>query len=71
MNCAQPFAMRLPSSATCTSKRKKMPRRRSRKGGEIVELTADQHKAFVSAVSPIYDEARSQFQGELLKLVNL
>jgi TRAP-type C4-dicarboxylate transport system substrate-binding protein len=40
-------------------------------GGEIVELTADEHKAFVSAVSPIYGEARKQFGGELLKLVNL
>jgi len=40
-------------------------------GGEIVELTADQHKAFVSAVNPIYGEARSQFGPELLKLVNL
>ena len=25
-------------------------------GGEIVELTPDEHKAFVSAVSPIYAE---------------
>ena len=40
-------------------------------GGEIVELTADQHKAFVSAVSPIYREARSQFGRDLLALVNL
>ena len=40
-------------------------------GGEIVELTDDQHKAFVSAVSPIYTEARSQFGRELLALVNL
>ena len=40
-------------------------------GGEIVELTADQHKAFVSAVSPIYSEARSQFGRDLLALVNL
>jgi tripartite ATP-independent transporter DctP family solute receptor len=40
-------------------------------GGEIVELTADQHSAFVSAVTPIYGEARSQFGPELLKLVNL
>ena len=40
-------------------------------GGEIVELTAEQHKAFVSAVSPIYSEARSQFGRDLLSLVNL
>jgi TRAP-type C4-dicarboxylate transport system substrate-binding protein len=40
-------------------------------GGEIVELTADEHKAFVSAVSPIYDEARREFGQELMRLVNL
>jgi TRAP-type transport system periplasmic protein len=40
-------------------------------GGEIVELTEDQHKAFVSAVSPIYSEARSEFGRDLLALVNL
>jgi TRAP-type transport system periplasmic protein len=42
-----------------------------KEGGEIVELTADQHKAFVSAVSPIYDEARNQFGRDVLALVNL
>jgi TRAP-type transport system periplasmic protein len=40
-------------------------------GGHIVELTADQHKAFVSAVTPIYKEARSQFDRQLLALVDL
>jgi tripartite ATP-independent transporter DctP family solute receptor len=40
-------------------------------GGEILELTPDQHKAFVSAVSPIYGEARTQYGRELLGLVNL
>jgi TRAP-type C4-dicarboxylate transport system substrate-binding protein len=40
-------------------------------GGEIVELTAEQHKAFVSAVTPIYKEARSQFDRQLLALVDL
>jgi TRAP-type transport system periplasmic protein len=40
-------------------------------GGEIIELTEDQHKAFVSAVSPIYSEARSEFGRDLLALVNL
>ncbi len=40
-------------------------------GGEIVELTADQQKAFVSAVTPIYKEARSQFDRQLLALVDL
>jgi TRAP-type C4-dicarboxylate transport system substrate-binding protein len=42
-----------------------------KEGGEIVELTADQHKAFVSAVSPIYDEARTQLGRDVLALVNL
>ncbi|MBI3046896.1 MAG: TRAP transporter substrate-binding protein [Acidobacteria bacterium] len=40
-------------------------------GGEIIELTPEQHKAFVTAVSPIYDEARRQYGRELLGLVNL
>jgi len=40
-------------------------------GGEIVELTADQHKAFVTLVGPIYTEARSQFDRQLLELVGL
>jgi tripartite ATP-independent transporter DctP family solute receptor len=40
-------------------------------GGEILELTPDQHKAFVAAVSPIYGEARKQYGRELLGLVNL
>jgi tripartite ATP-independent transporter DctP family solute receptor len=40
-------------------------------GGEIVELTADEHKAFVSAVNPIYGEARKELGREVLALVNL
>ena len=40
-------------------------------GGEIVELTPEQHKAFVTAVTPIYGEARGQYDRELLSLVNL
>jgi tripartite ATP-independent transporter DctP family solute receptor len=40
-------------------------------GGELLELTADQHKAFVDAVTPIYGEARSQYSKELLAMVNL
>jgi C4-dicarboxylate-binding protein DctP len=39
--------------------------------GEIVELTMDEQKAFVAAVSPIYGEARKQFGREILALVNL
>jgi TRAP-type transport system periplasmic protein len=37
-------------------------------GCEIVELTADEHGAFVEAVNPIYGEAREQY-GELLDLL--
>jgi TRAP-type C4-dicarboxylate transport system substrate-binding protein len=40
-------------------------------GGEIIELTTDQQKPFVSAVSPIYKEARNEFGRDLLALVNL
>jgi tripartite ATP-independent transporter DctP family solute receptor len=40
-------------------------------GGEILELTPEQHKAFVAAVNPIYGEARAQYARELLALVNL
>ncbi len=42
-----------------------------KEGGEIIELTPEQHKAFVAAVSPIYAEARKQYSRELLALVNL
>jgi len=42
-----------------------------KEGGEILELTPEEHKAFVAAVTPIYGEARSQYGRELLKLVNL
>ena len=42
-----------------------------KEGGEILELTAEEHKAFVTAVTPIYGEARSQYGRELLGLVNL
>ena len=35
---------------------------------EIVTLTADQHKAFVAAVAPLYDETRSLY-GDLFKLI--
>ena len=40
-------------------------------GGEIVKLTAQEHEAFVRAVTPIYDEARSQYGRDLLALVGL
>jgi tripartite ATP-independent transporter DctP family solute receptor len=41
-----------------------------KEGGEIIELTPEQQQAFVTAVSPIYMEARSQYSRELLSLVN-
>jgi len=39
--------------------------------GEIVDLTGQEHEAFVRAVTPIYDEARSQYPRNLLGLVGL
>ena len=42
-----------------------------KEGGTIVELTPDEHKAFVSAVNPIYGEARGQYDRELLSLSHL
>ncbi len=40
-------------------------------GGEIVQLTAQQRRAFVDAVAPIYADAQDQFSSKLLKMVNL
>ena len=40
-------------------------------GGTIIELTPEEHRAFVTAVTPIYGEARTQFGAKLLALVNL
>jgi TRAP-type transport system periplasmic protein len=40
-------------------------------GGVIIELTPEEHKAFVTAVTPIYGEARAQFGPKLMALVNL
>jgi tripartite ATP-independent transporter DctP family solute receptor len=42
-----------------------------KEGGEIVELTPDEHQKFVDAVKPIYGEARGQFDRELLSLAKL
>ena len=39
-------------------------------GGEILELTPEQHTAFVAAVTPIYGEARREYSSELLSLVS-
>ncbi len=41
-----------------------------KEGGEILELTPEQHNAFVTAVTPIYGEARTQYGRELLSLVS-
>ena len=40
-------------------------------GGEIVELTAAQRNEFVTAVAPIYADAKGHYSQELLALVNL
>ena len=40
-------------------------------GGEILELTPEQHKAFVAAVTPIFGEARRDYGRELLSLAGL
>ena len=40
-------------------------------GGEILELTQDDHNTFVAAVKPIYGEARRQFSPEVLALLNV
>ena len=40
-------------------------------GGEIVELTRDEHAAFATAVAPIYAEARREYSREILALLNL
>ena len=40
-------------------------------GGEIIELTAEQHTAFVEAVKPLHREARSMYDPKLLALAGL
>lgn len=40
-------------------------------GGEIVTLTADQRQAFRAAVEPMHDEAREEFDPELLRSLDL
>jgi TRAP-type transport system periplasmic protein len=41
-----------------------------KEGGEILELTEAEHRAFATAVAPVYDEARAQYGRELMTLVN-
>lgn len=40
-------------------------------GGEILELTADEHRQFASAVTPIYAEARREFHRDTLQQLGL
>ena len=40
-------------------------------GGEVVDLTPEQHAAFVAVAEPIYDDARRTYPAELLALVGL
>ena len=40
-------------------------------GGEILDLTRDEHNQFVAAVTPIYAEARRQYGREVLSLLNV
>jgi TRAP-type transport system periplasmic protein len=40
-------------------------------GGEILELTRDQHNQFVAGVTPIYGEARGQYSREVLALLDV
>ena len=40
-------------------------------GGEILDLTRDEHNLFVAAVTPIYAEARRQYSREVLALLNV
>ena len=42
-----------------------------KEGGELIELTPQQHDAFARAVNPIYGEARSEYGRELLGLVGV
>jgi TRAP-type transport system periplasmic protein len=40
-------------------------------GGEILELTRDEHDKFVTAVRPVYGEMRRQYSREVLSLLNV
>jgi TRAP-type C4-dicarboxylate transport system substrate-binding protein len=40
-------------------------------GGEIIELTPEQHRAFADAVAPLHREARSMYDAKLLALAGL
>jgi TRAP-type C4-dicarboxylate transport system substrate-binding protein len=40
-------------------------------GGEILELTPDEHNQFVAAVKPVYGETRGKYSREVLALLNV
>ena len=40
-------------------------------GGTILRITESDRQAFIDAVAPIYEEARSQYSKELLSLVGI
>jgi TRAP-type transport system periplasmic protein len=40
-------------------------------GGEILELTPEEHTAFAAAVKPIYTEAKREYSGEILSLLGM
>ena len=40
-------------------------------GGELIELTPQEHEAFARAVNPIYGEARAEYSRELMGLVGV
>ena len=40
-------------------------------GGEILDLSRDEHGQFVTAVTPIYGEARREFSRDILSLLNV
>jgi len=42
-----------------------------KEGGEIVELSPEEHQKFVDAVKPIYGEARGDYDRELLSLAKI
>ena len=40
-------------------------------GGEIVELTPDERQRFITAVTPIYEDAKNNISGDVLRMLNL
>jgi TRAP-type transport system periplasmic protein len=42
-----------------------------KEGGDLIELSPQEHQAFVRAVNPIYGEARAEYSRDLLSLVGV